>query len=73
MRVPTTNTNPVNGQRYPVDAALSTGVVLTCASPTCRHTYEPDREARERADTDCPRCGGWTMAAELVEPSGDAA
>jgi len=41
-------------------------VVLGCTG--CEHVYEPDLDAWVRADTGCPRCGGWTFIAELAEP-----
>lgn len=43
-------------------------VVLTCGSSACRHTFEPDPIAFAAARLSCPCCGGWTFAAELVEP-----
>ena len=43
-------------------------LILTCGAPDCRHTFEPDPVAMAGARLCCPRCGGWTFQAELVEP-----
>ena len=44
-------------------------VVLTCGSGDCRHTFEPDPDAFATASLACPRCGGWTFHAQLIEPA----
>lgn len=44
----------------------SAGVVLVCTS--CEHTWEPTLDDFETGHTGYPRCGGWTMIAELAEP-----
>jgi predicted RNA-binding Zn-ribbon protein involved in translation (DUF1610 family) len=41
-------------------------VVLTCTS--CEHTYAPTRDDWRHTDTACPRCGGWTISADIAEP-----
>lgn len=50
----------------PAEPALA--LVLTCGSPACQHTFEPDPAAFTAARLSCPRCGGWAFAAELAEP-----
>lgn len=47
-------------------------LVLTCGSSACQHTFEPDPVAFTAARLACPRCGGWTFAAELAEPASAA-
>lgn len=42
------------------------GVVLACSS--CEFVYEPTEADFSHGNTGCPKCGGWTMIAELVEP-----
>jgi hypothetical protein len=44
----------------------SLGMVLACGS--CQWVYEPTEGDFGRGNTGCPKCGGWTMVAELVEP-----
>jgi hypothetical protein len=44
-------------------------MVLTCGSSACRHTFVPDLVAFAAARLCCPRCGGWTFQADLVEPA----
>ena len=58
--------------RDPVDSTPepdTPGVVLTCGDPACRHTFEPDPVVFATARLACPRCDGWTFAAELTEPA----
>jgi len=42
------------------------GVILDCTD--CGHMYEPSWAEWEDGRTDCPACGGWLMAVELLEP-----
>ena len=44
-------------------------VALTCGNHTCRHTFEPDPVVFAAGGLACPRCGGWTFRAALVEPA----
>lgn len=53
----------------PPPAQLPLCLVLTCGSSACGRTFEPDPIAFAAARLRCPSCGGWTFAAELVEPA----
>lgn len=53
----------------PSPAQPPLGLVLTCGSAACRHTFEPDPLAFAARRLCCPRCGGGSFAAELGEPS----
>ena len=44
-------------------------LVLTCGSPQCQHTFEPDPDAFAAHRLSCPRCHGWTFTGALVEPT----
>ena len=44
-------------------------LVLTCGSRECQHTFTPDPGAFAAHRLSCPRCGGWTFTAELLEPA----
>jgi hypothetical protein len=44
----------------------SLGMVLACGS--CEWVYEPTEADFGHGNTGCPKCGGWTMIGELVEP-----
>lgn len=54
--------------RPTLNPELPAQVVLTCGSPECRHTFEPDPAEFATASLACPACGGWTFYAELTEP-----
>jgi hypothetical protein len=41
--------------------------VVTLGCSACQHTYTPDLGAFGTGTTGCPRCGGWTWVASLVE------
>jgi len=52
----------------PCPAAPALGLVFTCGSPDCGHIFEPDAVAFTAARLACPRCGGCSFGADLVEP-----
>jgi hypothetical protein len=52
------------------EALEPAGVVLACGA--CQHAYEPLGESWQVGDVCCPRCGGWTMIAQIVEPRGQS-
>ncbi|HEY3896025.1 MAG TPA: hypothetical protein VGL88_11725 [Pseudonocardiaceae bacterium] len=41
--------------------------VVTLACSACQLVYRPDLAVFSTGDTGCPRCGGWTWVASLVE------
>lgn len=55
-----------NGQS-PGSAAPRPGPVVTLACSACHLVYQPDLAAFGTGTTGCPRCGGWTWVASLVE------
>ncbi|MGH3936187.1 MAG: hypothetical protein ACRDS1_14620 [Pseudonocardiaceae bacterium] len=54
----------VDGSRFP---RAGPGVVLVCES--CDHVWEPSLADLDTRPVTCTRCGGWTMIAELAEPT----
>ncbi len=61
--------SPLHAPQDPAPAGHPVSVILVCH--ICEHLWEPTGEDRIGVPLACNECGGWTMIAELAEPTPD--